>query len=319
MSEDELQRELVRLRRGRAVTDPQLEERLGPLLRELSGVLPGDHDWVLRQKVRDALTEMARHLPHDLRHAAELALALGDEPAPQLTKRIDMLAEEIHSGERTARRRMDQAARLMARAALAWPDPAAETDTGSGWRVRSFAAVLRLDTPTPELYETRTVVAGRPLDEILIQLDLPPLTGGDRRALPLSVDVVFGARLTRVEHTDDGRHYDLTVSLPRTLAPADQAEFCLHYRVPPGQPIRDHYAIVPLDPCDHGRVRVRFAADRLPDAVWRLSAVTPRQMDRVTTTEGPDLLKPDGAGEVTLVFGNLRQGHGYGVAWRPAG
>src|SRR5919107_2737952 len=102
MSEEELQRELVRLRRGRAVTDPQLGERLGPRLRELSGVLPGDHDWVVRQKVRDVLTQMTRHLPDDLRHAAELALALGHEPAPQLTKRIDLLAKEIHSGERTA-------------------------------------------------------------------------------------------------------------------------------------------------------------------------------------------------------------------------
>jgi hypothetical protein len=105
------------------------------------------------------------------------------------------------------------------------------------------------------------------------------------------------------------------VRLPRLVEPGDPLEFCLHYRVPPGQPIRDHYAIVPLDPCDSGWVRVRFAPDRPPARVWSYAAVPPRQLDDVTTRPGADALVPDGVGEVVLPFRGLRQGHAYGAAW----
>jgi hypothetical protein len=318
--EDDLYPELVRLRRGRGVLEPRPAERLGPLLRELSGVTPADTDAVARRRAEALLTELAEDLPDDLRIAAELSLALGDRPAGRLTQRTARLAAELGCSGRTARRRMDEAARLMARAApgVARPGTEPDADQGCGWRVRSFSALLRLDTATPELYETRTVRAERAIGELTVRLDLPPRGPGDGPVLPLMVEAVFGARVTEVDRGDDGRHYRLAVTLPRTLRPAEEAEFCLHYRVPAGQPIRDHCAIVPLDPCDRGDIRVRFDPSAPPATIWRLAAVTPRQMDRATTVPGPDLLAPDGAGEVGVAFRGLRQGHGYGVAWRPA-
>lgn len=313
-----LRDELVLLRRGRGVHESPLADRLGPLLRELGDVRPQDHDRAVRQKIRDVLAELAAELPDDLRAAAEHALALGARPATQLAKRIEALAEQIHCSERTARRRMDEAAASMARAAAERADTAAETDPGPDWRVRSFTALLRLDTAGPELYETRLIVAERPLDRVVIRLDLPPLPDGGPPPPPLETEAIYGARVVNVDRGDAGRHYRLTVALPRTLQPEERTEFCLHYRVPPGRPIRDHYAIVPLAPCDQGRVRVRFAVDRPPAAVWPLSAVAPRQLDRATAAPGSPLLIPDGAGEVALGFRGLRQGHGYGLAWLPA-
>jgi hypothetical protein len=212
---------------------------------------------------------------------------------------------------------MDEAAHLMARAAETAPGPAARADPGSLWRVRSFFALLRLDTPTPELYETRTVLANQRLDEVVIRLDLPRPPKHEAPARPLAIDALYGARIRSVQRSDDGRHYRLTVALPRVLEPEDQLEFCLHYRVPAGEPIRDHYAIVPLDPCDYGTVRVRFPADRPPSAVWRLSAVPPRLLDEATAVPGADRPDLDGAGEVVLAFRGLREGYGYGLAWQP--
>jgi hypothetical protein len=315
--EDDLYQELARLRRGRGLQEPRPAERLGPLLRRLCGVSPGDSDGVARRRVEAVLSELTADLPDDLRMAAELSLGLGDRPATRLTQRTEALARELRCSGRTARRRMDEAARLVARAALAHPGPADDdADPGSGWRVREFSGLLRLDTATPELYETRTVQAERALESLMIRLDLPPRPDAEGPALPLMIDALYGVRLAEVDGGPDGRHYRLAVVLPHTLKPDEQLEFCLHYRVPPGQPIRDHCAIVPLDPCDQGRIRVRFDPATPPAHVWRLAAVTPRQMDRATTLPGPDRLDPDGAGEVGVSFRGLRQGHGYGVAWR---
>jgi hypothetical protein len=315
--EDDLYQELARLRRGRGLQEPRPAERLGPLLRRLCGVALTDPDGVARRRAEAVLGELTTDLPDDLRAAAELSLGLGDRPATRLTQRTDALARELRCSGRTARRRMDEAAHLIARAALARPEPRPDdTDPGSGWRVREFTGLLRLDTATPELYETRTVQAERALESLTIRLDLPPRPESEGPALPLEIDALYGVRLAGVEAGVDGRNYRLAVDLPRPLKPAEQVEFCLHYRVPPGQPIRDHCAIVPLDPCDQGRIRVRFDPGDPPAAVWRLAAVTPRQLDRATLVPGPDRLDPDGAGEVDVSFRGLRQGHGYGLAWR---
>jgi hypothetical protein len=284
----------------------------------LTGAVPGDHERVVRQKVRDTLTDLAKELPADLRRAAECAFALDPDAPARLSKRTEQLAEAIHCGERTARRRMDEAVHLMARAADTGPGPVVAGDPGSGWRVRSLFALLRLDTPTPELYETRTIVANQPLAELVVRLDLPPPSPNDNPALPLVIDALYGSRIKSVERRNEGRHYRLTIALPRVLQPDDQLDFCLHYRIPEGQPIRDHYAIVPLDPCDYGTVRARFSGDRPPAAVWRLSAVPPRLLDEATAAPGPDRLELDGVGEVVLAFRGLREGYGYGVAWQPA-
>lgn len=316
--EDDLYQELARLRRGRGLQEPRAAERLGPLLRQLCDVAPGDADGTARRRVEAVLFELTADLPEDLRIAAELSLALGDRPGGRLTQRTEALARELHCSGRTARRRMDEAARLIARAALTRPsrDGEPDADPGSGWRVREFTGLLRLDTATPELYETRTVQAERPIDALTIRLDLPPRPDAGGPALPLAIDALYGARVAEVDRGPEGRNYRLDVRLPRTLRTAEEIEFCLHYRVPPGQPIRDHCAIVPLDPCDQGRIRVRFDPADPPAQVWRLAAVTPRQMDRATLVPGPDRLDPDGAGEVGVSFRGLRQGHGYGVAWR---
>ena len=312
--QEALRAELVRLRQGRGLQEDRLAGRVGERLAVLCGAEPGETDRALRQKVRATLTHLARDLPDELRRAAELTFALDDSMPETLSKRIERLAGEIHSGDRTARRRMDEAVQLLARAGGSARGPA-DPNAGPGWRVRKFEALLRLDTETPQLYETRVVVAERPINEVEIRLDLPPLPGAHSPALPLEVDALYGARVTEVERTGEGRHYRLTVRLPRVVEPGDPLEFCLHYRVPPGQPIRDHYAIVPLDPCDSGWVRVRFAPTRPPARIWAYAAVPPRQLDGVTTSPGADALTVDDVGEVVLPFRALRQGHAYGAAW----
>src|SRR5262245_27009993 len=102
---DELHRELIDLTRARALQDPALARRAGPLIRELSGAIgiaggsggsgrsvnsgsgsagSGGDSARFRQRLRAWLAELAEDLPADLRRAAEEALAFAPDANIQL-------------------------------------------------------------------------------------------------------------------------------------------------------------------------------------------------------------------------------------------
>jgi hypothetical protein len=222
---------------------------------------------------------------------------------------------------RTARRRIDHAFQTLAQVAVQRPTGRSAGDPEAGWYLRSVRAVFRLDTPTPELHETRTIVATRDrLDEIAVRVSLPrPASDGPAAGErhDIVADLVYGARIVSVERVHEAQHFRWTLALPRPLGPGEEHEYQMYYRIPPCQAMRPHYAFLPLVACESFVVRTRFAADRLPAAVWRLDGVPPRLLD--DERPGADLLVPDGAGEVELRFTDLRQGRGYGLAWTPAG
>jgi hypothetical protein len=314
--QDDLHHELRALSRGRGMLEQGLARRLGPLTRQLSAVSAVDPDPAARQRLHLALTELMVDLEAEVRAAAELALAFDARSGDHLMARARFYAKRAHCSERTARRRMNEAIAALAQAG-ARDQSTAPVDPGSGWRVRSFTSLMRLDSAAVELYETRVLLAEREISEVQIELDIP--STADSAGPPPGVDVhaVYGARIVTVDRDDDGHHYRLSLALPRPLSTGDQQEFCLHYRVRPGTPVRNHCAIVPLAPCDHGRIRVRFPEGRAPASIWQVTAVPPRRMDAATTVPGAARLDLDGAGEVMVAFRALRQGHGYGVAWLP--
>lgn len=81
-----------------------------------------------------------------------------------------------------------------------------------------------------------------------------------------------------------------------------------------------HFALLPLVPCDHITVEVRFGPHRPPGTVWRLDAVPAASLDEVEPAHWRALepLPPDGSGQFRLTFDEPRQRHGYGVLWMPA-
>ena len=315
---DPLYRELMELRRGRGIERRDLGAGLGPEIRELSRVSPSDPDWRIKPKVQAALAALIRELPRDLRRAAELAYALDrDHLHPLLQDRVGLLAEELKIQPRTARRRMDDAADLIVQAARAARQSVGDvepTRSGSGWEIRSLEALMRLDTDTPQLYETRTIAATRDLTELTLLFSLPR-PPADPAAVQLDVDALYGVRLGKVRQPAGGDHYEVPMTLPTTLRAGEKHQFCLHYSVPAGREISPYYAIVPLSPCDQGLVRIRFHPDRPPAAVWLLEDVPYLQLS--DKTPGPRPLVPDAVGDVFVRFGALREGHGYGVAWAP--
>ncbi|MFF3868939.1 hypothetical protein [Micromonospora sp. NPDC001898] len=269
---------------------------------------------MVRAKVRATLLALSADLPTDLRRALVLAYALDPEHSYlRLDRRTDQLARELSCQQRTARRRIDEAVARLVGAAVA----DAPSDTGPSWHLHGMHALLRLDTPSPELYETRDVVAIRSIGEITVQFSLPRRPGDDRPEHDVVVDVLYGARIREVTRHNDGQFFRLVLTLPRILAPGERHELCLHYRVPAGQPIREHYVFQPLAPCARCTVRLRFPPGDGPALVWRLDGVPPRSVD--DRAPGGDRLSPDGIGEVSSAFDGLQQGYAYGVAWSAAG
>ncbi|MBW6436469.1 hypothetical protein KZ829_22260 [Actinoplanes hulinensis] len=310
MADSDLYHELKRLRRGRGVERLGLGGFLGPEIRRRCRLGTHERENRVHAAVGTLLRELAADLAPDMRQAAMLAFALDrDSRFPTLLDREQRLADLQNVSVRTARRRIDDAVALMAQAGEKTPEPPADPANGSGWRVSSLRALFRLDTATPELYEMRTIVATREIDEIVIRIGLPesPAEVG-----PPGVDALFGARVRTMEPNGSGQR--AVLELPDKMQPGDIHEFWLRVTLAPGQPIWPYYAIVPLDPCESGTVRVRFGARR-PAEVWLLDEVP--YTDLRNRPPGRTVIEPSPLGEVVRDFHNLREGHGYGLAWTP--
>jgi hypothetical protein len=303
-----LYRELRELRQRQGVDRADLRPYIGPQIRRL---LTGDQGDV-RAAVEALLRDLIAGLPPYLRQAAAVSFALEREDRfPTLDDRVVRLADLQTVSSRTARRRMGQALRAMATAGGEMLESEGEPPAGSGWRVSSLRALYRLDTATPELYEMRTIVAIREIDHTVVRIGLPDAPEG---VAGLTVDALFGARIRSLERQNGGNNYKVVLELPRTLAPGEKQEFWLRVVLPPGQPTWSHYAIVPLDPCAAGTVRVRFDPERRPDEIWLLNDVP--YTDMRALRPGRETLTPSPLGEVSQDFYGMRQGHGYGIAWR---
>ncbi|WP_430784728.1 hypothetical protein [Actinoplanes sp. G11-F43] len=310
MPDSDLYEELKKLRRGRGVDRRDLGRYIGPEIRRRCRLAAGEKEIRIRPAVVAMLADLTAGLAPDLQRAAQLAFGLDrDFRLATLADRESRLADLQRVSVRTARRRMNDALAAMALAGDDAPEPAEGPAAGSGWRVSSLRALFRLDTGTPELYEMRTVTATREIDEITIRIGLPEAPAG---VGPPEVDVLFGARIRAVEHRDGGNSQKVVLELPERMFPGDEHELWLRVVLPPGQPTWSHYAIVPLDPCESGMVRVRFGAEP-PKEVWLIDEVP--YPDLGERPDGRQVLEPSALGEVVREFHGLREGYGYGVAW----
>jgi len=118
MSQDDraaaLLAEFKRLRRGRGVQRDRLDIHVGPLLREQAGIQDGARPHEVVDLLIAYLGQAAESLPADLDLA--LRVGLGLHPGAQFPffdDRMDWLAEQIDRNSRTARRRFDEATRLI--------------------------------------------------------------------------------------------------------------------------------------------------------------------------------------------------------------
>jgi hypothetical protein len=306
LSADTLAAELTQVRRGLGLYHPDLDRRLGPGLRDVcrvAGADPADVRSLVVTRLRDA----ASALPPELSLA--MLVALGVHPATrsrhQLQERVDWLADAIHRDARTARRRMDQAGRMLAEQLVAGREQRRRRPS-SGWYIESAHTAFVLDGGPPTAYERRVIVAEQDgLDQLVLSRTVPP-TG--ERGEP-TVQILYGGRLSTREW-DSATRMRLVLDLPAPLRAGDRHEYLLLVRAREPRP---YYVFFPVLRVERFELRVRFDRASPPARVWRVDDVFHRDLDE-PAVHG-ERLTPDRAMEVRVEFADLAPGHGYGVRW----
>lgn len=312
---DALVEELKFLRKGLAMRHNAVLRRLGPQTRAVAGISATDTAVGARQKLTACIDALLRGHPREVRLTVLAALALHPEADQRsLSQREVWLTSRLNCHERTVRRRVDEAFETFVTAAA---DRLEERRPADAWEVRSLRAVLRLDLPTPELTEHRTVVMTRDdVRELYVRYSVPRPRVGGSASHGILADVVYGGEIVHGERLSD-QHFGFRVALPRPFARGETHEYAMVVQVPPGQPMVPHYVHQPLLRCEEFDVTVRFDPARLPRTVWRLDGVTTRMLDDERPTA--DVLALDRLGGLHLAFHELRQGLAYGVKWTLAG
>jgi hypothetical protein len=311
--EADLRRELAELRHGWGVQRSDLSKRIGPAIARWADISPHAND--AQRRIKDAILRL---FPDDgnvesLGFAIRVGLGIQQMYSyPTLGERTERLAGELSVSSRTVRRRMDEGFAVLAELAAEEMEP---FDPNRGWTVDRFHALVRLDRAQPEAIEERTIVATADgLRRLVIRFSLPRTGLLDDEAREVDVEVQHGALLVASSREGKG-HFCFELDLPVTLKRGDEHSFTMIVRVVDGKPIRDYYTYTPLNSCTSCEIRVRFGADRLPEALWRLEEVPPRVLADPDVT-GSSLLRLDVVGEISQRFTGLRQGFGYGVGWR---
>jgi hypothetical protein len=301
----ELVQELKTLRKGRGLLG-RLEERVGPVLRSACEVTEEDGLATVRQKVAGRLSELAEHLPEDLRLAALAAFAICAEARqPLYQDRVKWAATRVDRDPRTVRRRVDEAIELLAELATgSLTAPAASA--ADRWHSTSLTVAMVLDQPQPEILEQRRIVADQ---DGLRSLDLAVSLPAGRQ--DLSVTVLYGGTLVdRGMEASDRWGYGL--ELPRPLARGESWEVAALFRLPSSAALRPYMVCVPRHSCDSFDLRVRFGLEH-PREVRALDAAFQRDVSDPAYTG--DRHPVDSAGEVHLRFRGLAPGLAYGARW----
>lgn len=302
--------ELGRLRRGRGVMAVDLADRLGPTLRHLAGIESGGHAGDARQRLIGILEELAAELPEDLGTAFAAALALREDVRFRfLDERMQWLADRMQRDARTARRRADEAIRLVEAAATA---PAVKLREYEDWHLTRLRALLQLDRAEPFAIEERTVVAAADLTEIIIATSIPAPDGERAEARSAELSVLYGGTLIR-STWPTASYFRYAIRLPRPLRRGESHDFGISITTPRDQPLNPRYAIQPLRRCDEFDLRIRFGAAGPARAVWRIAGLPRGMVDDFADPEA--LVRPDAVGDVHLRYEHLKTGLVYGARW----
>lgn len=309
----EIVAELKRLRKGRGLQTPAIENVIGPALRMVCGIRPDDGPATVRERTIERLTSLATLLPPDLSLVVTVALALRPDGAGQfLHERIQWLAKRQDRDIRTIRRRVDEGLTRLAEAATR-PAGKPVVNNETGWYVQDFETVLRLDLATPTSFERRTIVSTNDgLDRITILYTVPRLPSAPAVRHDMRMDIHYGARILSQERVSDSL-FRFELQLPTALPQGARHEYCMIVRLPAEQPMRPHYLYVPERACARFQLRVRFPVSQTPTHVERVSGAFHRAIDEAG--ERPELIAVDSVGEAQADFADLVPRFAYGLRW----
>lgn len=307
--------ELKEIRRGRGLRADDVVERVGTALRLACGVTDVDHPALVRRKLILRLTSLSAKLPPDLQLAATVALGLHSQAEGGfLDQRVAWLANAFDRDPRTARRRVDNAFKMLAE--LLYDAGTRDRRAGSyspdGWYVEALRVFLRMDLDLPTLTEERRIIAAvDDLDELVLSLSAPRDPRLEEEHT-IRAEMVYGGEIVEEERVSSS-HSRFIVRLPAPLVLGEQHDYRIQFTSYPRQWMRPYYVFTPLRRCEEFSLRVRFDARTPPEHVWRINGLPAKAYEDFVPHDDP--LVVDRLGDVALEFHDLQQGLSYGVQW----
>ncbi|HEX5407035.1 MAG TPA: hypothetical protein VFX16_32570 [Pseudonocardiaceae bacterium] len=312
----ELAEEMRRLRKGRGIHRPRLDEQLGAGLKTAFGITDEDTYTDTQRKVAQGLARLAATLPDDLRLCVLAAFGLTSEAGQQFyQERLQWVGQRLQRDERTIRRRVDEGISQLAVLANAeiTRRPDCVDESMHGWHSESLRTVLKLDGRAPEAFEWRRIVADQDgLSEIDLSVSLTAPAGTGPAEAELAMDVLYGGALVRSK-MESAQRFGMVLALPRSLDHGESHEFGLRFTVPSGQQLRPHFVAVVAQPCDLLDIRVKFDQAATPGLAWRLTKVFKDELDDPVHRSDPIAVNP--AAELQAEFTHLTPGFAYGMQW----
>ena len=263
------------------------------------------------------LAELCGRLPVDLKLAALVAFALHGEASGRFFhERLQWLADHLDRDTRTARRRIDQAFRLIAEHLDEHQERNKDDNryAPDGWYVEATRAILRMDLDRPQLTEEHTILATADgLDEIVISVTAPKYDAPSSNC-EVEAEVIYGGEIIERCREASGLAR-FVIRLPQPLELGQRHEYGIQFTSYPRECMSPFYALIPWRPCKYFAARVRFGTDCRPDSIWQLNGV-PHEVF-VEFKPNDQLLTIDRVGDVSVEFRYLKQGLYYGVQWNP--
>lgn len=311
---DQLLIELKALRKGLGVETDDIGSRVGRTLQRICGVEEGDTGERIRRKLRDQLTALINQCHPEQQRLLRAALGLDSATPRMYQERIKEIADSTFVDPRTVQRRIDSALVRLTQLALE-TRRLVDVRRPSPWHTTDLRVVVCFDLRVPEVFETRRIVAGQDgVEEVEVGMTLTPPDGwtGPGSIEDLGVDLLYGGELSDRMMKSRTR-IGFVLRLPEPLARGDEHEYAFRVKLPPERAIAPHYVCTPKYQCDRFSLHVRFGTVVCPRQVWRLSGVSPLELDDPVWSG--DLAAPNRYGEVHTSFDDLEPQLSYGFGW----
>ncbi len=309
----QLAEELDLLHRGRGFNANDVADNVGPIL---AAIVFSDNepDGVFgRDLLRRWLLAAAGDLPDDLRHIFLVASGLRSTE-PQLTQRLQALADELVISTRTVRRRLRDADRLVA-AALEVRSRETPDDNPfavRGWYVDHLDSIAHLDLDRPVFESLRDIIVTHDGVEQICESWSIPKPPNEPLPQDLDLTATEGCEITELAKISPST-WRVTLQLPGRLQRRRLHRVGLRIILPSPSYVRPFNAFVPVRRTRSFRAEVRYSADSGITDAWRIDGLPPMAMDdAVPIGEHFDLSTGQ---PLVAEWRTVRRGLGYGIGW----
>jgi len=309
----QLAEELDLLHRGRGFNADDVMDRLGPILATIVFSDNEPDPAYGRDLLRRWLLAAAGDLPDDLRQVFLVASGLRNTE-PQLTRRLESLADEQVVSTRTVRRRLREADRLVA-AALEFRShetPDENPFAVRGWYVDRLESIAHLDLDRPVFESLRDIIVTHDDVEQICESWSIPKPPDELLPEHLDLTATEGCEITGLTKISPST-WRVTLDLPGKLEKRRLHRVGLRIALPSHSYVQPFNAFVPVRRTRSFRAEVRYSADNGISDAWRINGLPPLAMDDyVPIGDHFDLA---GGEPLVAEWNTVRRGLGYGIGW----